>query len=109
MTNPIQPSAARAPRRSARLLPWLALALAACSSTPGESMLARFNTVPNGATVLVERLNLQMSTPCDLDFNLVETDDVLVVRKAGFRTVRCTLAEVPQVAVGSYELTLEKQ
>lgn len=87
----------------------LCLAGAACSSTPGDSTLARFNTVPNGATVLIERLNLQMSTPCDLDFNLVSVDDVLVVRKAGFRTVQTTLAGVPQVAVGSYELTLEKQ
>lgn len=97
------------PTPRAALLSLLCIAGAACSSTPGESTLARFNTVPNGATVLIERLNLQMSTPCDLDFNLVSVDDTLVVRKEGFRTVQTRLADVPQVAVGSYELTLEKQ
>lgn len=97
------------PKPSTTLLSLLCIAGAACSSTPGESTLARFNTVPNGATVLIERLNLQLSTPCDLDFNLVSLDDTLLVRKPGFRTVQIRFADVPQVAVGSYELTLEKQ
>lgn len=82
---------------------------AACSSTPGGNRIGRFNTVPAGATVFVEAKNLKLTTPCDLDFDVVDMDDLLVVSKPGFATRRVLLSEVPQVAVASFELQLEKQ
>lgn len=87
----------------------LAALVAACSSTPGDNTIARFTTQPAGATVFVEAKNLKMTTPCDLDFEVVAMDDMLVVSKPGFRTVRVLLSDVPQVAVASFELQLEKQ
>jgi len=94
-----------------RRIPGLCFAaiVAACSSTPGDNTIARFNTQPAGATVFVEAKNLKMTTPCDLDFEVVAMDDMLVVSKPGFRTVRVLLSDVPQVAVASFELQLEKQ
>ncbi|MFO1029961.1 MAG: hypothetical protein U1F60_02675 [Planctomycetota bacterium] len=87
----------------------LAAIAAACSSTPGDNTIARFTTHPAGATVFIEAKNLKMTTPCDLDFEVVAMDDMLVVSKPGFRTARVLLSDVPQVAVASFELQLEKQ
>lgn len=106
-TDPGRRRATALLRRTAGIC--IAAMVAACSSTPGDNTIARFTTQPAGATVFVEAKNLKMTTPCDLDFEVVAMDDVLVVSKPGFRTVRLLLSDVPQVAVASFELQLEKQ
>lgn len=107
---------ARRPITTAVLYPALlacALASAGCHySNPHGSQakvpVTRFNTSPNGATVTITRLNLSLHTPCDLDGYTITEDDELVVRKEGYRTVYVKLGEVPQIALGTYELKLEK-
>jgi hypothetical protein len=92
----------------------LSATLAGCFySNPHDSQglrpVSRFNTSPNGATVTLPRLNLTLSTPCDLDGYDITADDELIVRKEGYRTAYVKLGEVPQIALGTYELRLEKQ
>lgn len=91
----------------------LSLLLGACGySNPHDGQelepVTRFVTKPAGAKVLITRLNLSLETPCDLPY-AVELDDELVVTHADHETWRGTLQDVPQIALGTYELTLRKR
>jgi hypothetical protein len=65
----------------------------------------RLNSDPSGAKVLVQRLNLELETPCELP-DTIEEDDVLMVWKDNYRPWRGTLEDLPQVSLGTYECKL---
>lgn len=68
--------------------------------------VVRLDTDPSGATVEIQSLGLQMETPCDLP-ETVETDDVLVIRHAGYVPWQGELQELPQRALGTYYLRMQ--
>ena len=88
------------------------LVLGACfysnpHGSQGMAPVTRLSTQPVGAVVSIPELNLQMTTPCDLDERVNQYMEI-TVRKEGFATWSGQLRDVPLVAQGTYELKLTK-
>ena len=78
------------------------------SNPHGDQALAptiRLETEPAGATVVVERLNMQFESPCELPHTVYESDTITVSAE-GYPTYRGTIEAIPQVAHGTYRLHL---
>lgn len=79
----------------------LMVATAACSSTK-----PRLDTDPPDATAYFpDHDNLQLTTPCDLPDD-IDDDDEIILSKQGYRSLRTTLGQLPQVAEGTYRAKL---
>lgn len=69
--------------------------------------ITRITTIPVGATVVIEDMNLRMETPCDLPTELDEDDEIIVTKK-GYLPWKGPLSDLPQIARGTYQLRLEQ-
>ena len=68
--------------------------------------IKRLDTVPAGTTLVIERLNLRLETPCDLPTKL-EPDDEIAVSKKGYYPFRGPIGDLPEIARGTYRLELQ--
>jgi hypothetical protein len=70
--------------------------------------ITRLDTIPRGARVHIERLNLRLgkTTPIDLPGGL-HKKDVISVTLDGYQPWKGPLGEIPTSARGTYELLLE--
>jgi len=67
----------------------------------------RIVTEPPGADLKLARYNLILTTPADIEQD-VDLDDKLVISKPGYWVFRGTLRDIPQVALGTYLVKLQK-
>lgn len=65
-------------------------------------------TDPPGATVLFVRRNQTLRTPAELPIEFSPREEI-EISKAGFRTWRGTLRDVPRTASRSYRLALQPE
>ena len=70
--------------------------------------ITRITTIPAGATIVIEPMNLKMETPCDLPTELDEDDEIIVTKK-GYLPWKGPLSDLPQIARGTYQLRLEQR
>jgi hypothetical protein len=66
----------------------------------------RLLSEPSGATVLFQRLNLELETPCELPSG-IEEDDPIMVYKDGYRPFTGRVSDLVQQAMETYKVVLQ--
>lgn len=68
--------------------------------------ILRIRTVPSGAIVILEEMNLKLTSPCDLPTEL-DPDDEISVSKDGYLPYKGPLGGLREIARGTYEIELK--
>ena len=66
----------------------------------------RIVTVPEGAELKLPDYNLVLITPADIERD-IDTDDPIVITKEGYLPFRGCLADIPQIALSTYQVKLQ--
>ena len=68
----------------------------------------RVVSAPSGATLMIERLNMKLETPCELPHTVYPSDTV-VIAMDGYVAFRGQIEDLPQVARGTYSCELGRK